>query len=243
MKNAKLAKPGKKNLAPNQVKMTERELLAEILKLNAMFLSKMFEFMRAYQDDQDWGRSNRLRDSSGRDTRLARLFREVNKLGIALNQTVAAYTDEELHEKRDAAGRVIVFCNQCGKETSFARVTGSPHGIAGAYMDGSERLICLSCKKETIYPDDSAFRSLIPSSKSNDFPTTQGVFFVKLNKADGKYARFSTHYWNSIVAPVRTLSPEPFLGLKSKHTLATPFIFIRSRTNFSSIFRGIQSGR
>jgi hypothetical protein len=95
-----------------------------------------------------------FRDGSSGKTRAGRLRDEVNELGVALGQAASAFTGEQLYEKRDTDGRVLVHCRQCGKESAFARVIDAPYGMAGAYMDGSERLICIVCKADTLYPGD-----------------------------------------------------------------------------------------
>lgn len=133
---------------------TERELLAKIVKLQMQLNSKMFEFMRAYQASQNWGESGMFRDGNGGKTRTARLMDEVNELGVVLGQAVSAFTGEQLYEKRDEAGRVLAYCKRCQKESAFAHVIDTPHGIGGAYMGDSERLICIVCETDTIFPGD-----------------------------------------------------------------------------------------
>ena len=61
---------------------------------------------------------------------------------------------ENLYKKRDEEGRVLVYCKQCQKETPFVRVIDAPYGMAEAYIDGTERLTCSTCKKDTIYSSD-----------------------------------------------------------------------------------------
>ena len=110
--------------------------------------------MRAYQADQDWGKGNRFRDGSGSKTRIGRLLDEVNQIGVSLNEAASEIIGERLYEKRDEQGHVLAPCNECKKETPFVCVVNSPYGISGAYMAGSERLLCTECRKDTIYPGD-----------------------------------------------------------------------------------------
>lgn len=117
--------------------------------------SKMFEFMRAYQESHNWGGdSNIFQDGSGNGTKVSDLYDEVNELGVALNEAVSAITGENIFEKRDANGRVLAYCKHCKKESPFIRVIDSPYGMGSAYMDDTERLVCSVCKKDTIYPGD-----------------------------------------------------------------------------------------
>lgn len=133
---------------------SERELLTKVIRLQMILNSKLFEFVRTYQADQDWGKGNRFRDGSGSKTRIGCLFDEVNQIGVSLNEAASEIIGERLYEKRDEQGRVLAPCNECKKETPFVSVVNSPYGMAGAYMAGSERLLCTECRKETIYPGD-----------------------------------------------------------------------------------------
>ncbi len=133
---------------------SERELLIKIVKSQMMLNSKMFEFMRAYQREQNLGESSMLRNGFGSPTHIGRLLGEVNQIGFALNELVEAFIGERISEKRDSENRVMAFCNHCKKESPFVRVVDSPYGLAGAYEDGTERLICAVCKKDAIYPGD-----------------------------------------------------------------------------------------
>lgn len=146
---------------------SDRGLLLEIVKMQTMLNSKMFEFMRAYQQQDNWGTDQHLlRDGSGRKTKIASLFDEVNQIGYSLGEVVSAFVGERLHEKRDEKGRVLAPCKVCEKETPFGKKIDSPYGISGAYFEGSERLVCTVCDRDTIYPGDerlpkfnSVFRS------------------------------------------------------------------------------------
>ena len=132
----------------------DRELLVKIVKLQMQLNSKVFEFMREYQASHNWGERGMFVSGNGGKTRAARLKDEVNELGVALGQVASAFTGEQLYEKRDEAGRVLAHCRYCQKESAFARVIDVPYGIDGAYMGDSERLICVVCKADTIYPGD-----------------------------------------------------------------------------------------
>lgn len=134
---------------------SDREFLLQIVKMQTMLNSKMFEFMRAYQQEDNWGTDGNLfRDGSGRKTKVASLFDEVNQIGYSLSEVVSAFIGEQLHEKRDENGRVLATCKVCAKETPFSMKIDSPHGIPEAYFDGSERLVCTVCDQDTIYPGD-----------------------------------------------------------------------------------------
>lgn len=133
---------------------TERELLIQIVKLQMQLNSKMFEFLREYQVHHNRGEYDMFRTGSGSKTRAGRLRDEVNELGVALGQAASAFTGEQLYEKRDQEGRVLAHCRVCEKESPFAQVIDAPYGMAGAYMAGSERLICIVCKEDTLYPGD-----------------------------------------------------------------------------------------
>ena len=153
MVNKQLSRTESKALAQTERQLTEREILLQIVKLQMQFNSKLFEFMRDYQREQDFG-LNRFRDGSGRKTKIARLHQEVNELGAALSKLTSMFIGQEVFEKRDENGRLLVHCKNCKTETPFVQVIDSPHGIVGAYMDGTERLVCSVCKKDSVYPGD-----------------------------------------------------------------------------------------
>ncbi len=132
-----------------------RESLVQIVKLQAMLNSKMFEFMRSYQKQSHWGSDGGFfRDGSGNKTKTAQLFEEVNEIGCALSRVVSEFIGEDIYERRDEEGRVLAFCRHCEKESPFVRVVNSPYGLSDAYIDGTERLVCAVCGKDTIYPGD-----------------------------------------------------------------------------------------
>lgn len=134
---------------------SDRELLVQIVKMQTMLNSKMFEFMRAYQQQHNWGNDQNLfRDGSGRKTKVADLFDEVNQIGYSLDEIASAFVEERLHEKRDENGLVLAHCKVCGKEAPFKKKIDSPYGLSDAYFDGSERLVCTICDSDTIYPGD-----------------------------------------------------------------------------------------
>lgn len=133
----------------------DRELLLKVVMLQTMLNSKMFEFMREYQQQDNWGTDRALfRDGSGRKTKVANLFDEVNQIGCLLSEAVSAFAGERLYEKRDENGRVVAFCTVCEKETPFRREIDSPYGMLEAYFRDCERLVCTICDRDTIYPGD-----------------------------------------------------------------------------------------
>ncbi|MEK7638400.1 MAG: hypothetical protein AAB375_03185 [Patescibacteria group bacterium] len=133
---------------------TDRDLLIQIVRLQMQLNSKMFEFLRAYQAKHNWGEHGMFSDGNGEKNRVGRLRDEVNELGVALGQAVSVFTGEQVYEKRDEAGRVLVYCRVCRKESAFAHIIDTPYGIDDAYIDGSERLVCVVCKKDRIFPGD-----------------------------------------------------------------------------------------
>lgn len=134
---------------------TERELLVHIVRNQLLLNSKMFEFVRAYQKQHNWGGDSHVfRDGSGGKTHVADLLDEVNDIGFNLSEAVQTFIGERLFEKRNAEGQVLAHCRACDKETAFAHLIDSPYGIQGAYFSGSERLVCTVCKHDRIYPGD-----------------------------------------------------------------------------------------
>lgn len=133
----------------------ERELLRQIVRSQMMLNSKLFEYLRSYQQSANWGRDqNIFTDGSARKTKTGELFDEVNQIGYALSEAASAYLGERFHEKRDDQGRVLAHCKVCRRETPFIKMISSPYGVAGAYMDGTERLVCSVCEADAIYPGD-----------------------------------------------------------------------------------------
>jgi len=147
---------GKSDPVETDGKLTERELLMQIVKLQTMLNSKMFEFIRDYQQRHNWGGDQHLfRDGNGYKSRIGRLFDEVNELGLALSKASSTFIGEDLYERRDESGRVLANCRTCKTETPFMKVIDAPYGMSGAYMDGTERLVCAVCNEDTIYPGDA----------------------------------------------------------------------------------------
>lgn len=132
-----------------------KALIISFFKLQMLYSSKLLEFIRDYQKESHWGRDRYFfTNGSGGKTRVAKLFDQVNNLGVELGKLVSVLSGEQIFEKRDNQGRVLAYCNRCKKETPFKHFIDSPYGLGGAYMAGSERLRCDVCKEDTIHPGD-----------------------------------------------------------------------------------------
>lgn len=154
-KEQALVETGPQQLRSKEVSPSEKDLLIEILKLQLKLNSKMFEFIRGYQQEFDYSRDRMMfRNGSGGTTKLARLKKEINELGIGLGKIAALFIGEDVYEKRDDGGNLLLYCKYCKEERPYAQLIDRPYGLSGAYMDGTERLECMVCKKDTVYPGD-----------------------------------------------------------------------------------------
>ncbi len=121
------------NKKPGKAK---KDKLREYLTQHFEFTKKLVELLQMHDGIMHWGQVGR----SDYDDAVNEVDKQFRKLQAAFHKAMSVPVLET-----DAKGRPVIHCSVCNKKTSFKHLIDEAHGIAGAYMKGSERYACSVC--------------------------------------------------------------------------------------------------